>query len=39
MLLVAFCSQGNNIPDALAMVDKLDSWIGLSQKDVSGLVT
>ena len=31
-MLVAFCSQGDNIPDAVAMANKLDSWIELKQK-------
>ena len=33
VVMVGFCSQGDNIQDAVAMAARLDSWIGL-KKDV-----
>ncbi|KAJ1523261.1 hypothetical protein ONE63_001140 [Megalurothrips usitatus] len=34
--LIKFCSEGDNIPDALLVVSKVDQWLKLIEKDSKG---
>ena len=34
IVLIAFCTQGDNIQDAIVMAGHIDKWIGISKKQV-----
>ena len=35
VVMIAFCSQGDNIQDAVAMAARVDKWLHVNKKEVS----